>query len=76
MDPRLQKLNLCGIFSSASLWELLLTLIGAMCTDQSEKRPHAADNKIRHEEEEKEIPSNNIRSSSSQIGNYRQDVFN
>lgn len=76
MDLRLQKLN-CGLFSSTTLWELLLTLIEAAQTDQSERRPHTADNKVfRHEEKEgKKIPSNNIRSS-LQIRSYRPAVLN
>lgn len=74
MHLRLQKLN-CGLFSSTTLWELLLTLIEAAQTDQSERRPHAADNKMfRHGKKEwKKITSNSIRSP-LQIRNYRSAV--
>lgn len=52
----MQKLNLCGVFSSSPLWESLLTLAVTVCTDQS-KRPPAADNKMfMHKGEEKETP--------------------
>lgn len=60
-----------------SVWEFLLRLIGNMCTDRNGKEHCGAENKMfRIKGVGTKILSNNIRSSSLQIGNYRSDVFN
>lgn len=47
-----------------------MILIEALLTDERENRPYDKDNKTFRHIEEEVIPSNNIKSSPLQIGNY------